>query len=90
MASVSNFALRLPPSLMEDVKTIAASDNVSVNQFIVQAVAERVAVLRDRGYLAQRAARATPDGVKRILEIAGDDTPIPGDELSEGWSTNQP
>jgi hypothetical protein len=78
MASVSNFALRLPPSLMQDVKAIAASDDVSVNQFIVQAVAERVAVLRDRGYLAQRAARAKPD-------IAGDDTPIPGDELPEGW-----
>ena len=92
MASVSNFALRLPPSLMEDVKAIAASDDVSVNQFIVQAVAERVAVLRDRGYLAQRAARAKPDGVKRILEKAGkagDDTPIPGDELPEGWPNNK-
>jgi hypothetical protein len=85
MASVSNFALRLPPSLMEDVKAIAAADAVSVNQFIVQAVAERAAMLRDRGYLAQRAARAKPDGITRILEIAGDDTPIPGDELPEGW-----
>ena len=89
MASVSNFALRIPPSLMEDVKAIAASDSVSVNQFIVQAIAERVAVLRDRGYLAQRAARAKPDAFLRILEIAGDDTPIPGDELPEGWP-NQP
>ena len=81
MASVSNFALRLPPSLMEDVKAIASKDSVSVNQFVVQAVAERVAMLRERGYLAQRAARAKPDGITRILEIAGDDTAIPGDEL---------
>jgi hypothetical protein len=70
---------------MEDVKAIAAADSVSVNQFIVQAVAERTAMLRDRGYLAQRAARAKPDGITRILEIVGDDTPIPGDELPEGW-----
>jgi hypothetical protein len=70
---------------MEDVKAIAASDDVSINQFIVQAVAERVAVLRDRGYVAQRAARAKPDAMRRILEKAGDDTPIPGDELPEGW-----
>ena len=90
MASVSNFALRLPPSLMNDVKAIAASDDVSVNQFIVQAVAERVAVLRDRGYLAKRAARAKPDGIKRILDLAGDDTPIPGDELPEGWPDHTP
>jgi hypothetical protein len=85
MASVSNFALRLPPSLMEDVKAIAAADSVSVNQFIVQAVAERAAMLRDRGYLAQRAARAKPGDYLRILEKAGDDTPILGDELPEGW-----
>jgi predicted HicB family RNase H-like nuclease len=39
MASVSNFALRLPPSLMEDVKAISSRDLVSVNQFVVQAVA---------------------------------------------------
>jgi hypothetical protein len=66
---------------------IAASDDVSVNQFIVQEVAERVAVFRDRGYLAKRAARAKPDGVRRILEKAGDETPIPGDKFPEGWST---
>ena len=81
MASVSNFALRLPPPLMEDVKAIAAKDLVSVNQFVVQAVAEKVAMLRDRGYLAQRAARAVPGDISRILEKAGNDTAIPGDEL---------
>jgi hypothetical protein len=85
MASVSNFALRLPPSLMEDVKAIAANDSVSINQFIVQAVAERAAVLRDRGYLAQRSARSKPGDMARILEKTGDDTAIPGDELPEGW-----
>ena len=84
MASISNFALRLPPSLMVDVKAIAAHNSVSVNQFIVQAVAERVAVLRG-GYIAQRAARAKPGAMARILEMAGDDTPIPGDDLPEGW-----
>ena len=71
MASVSNFALRLPPSLMEDVKAIAANDSVSVNQFIVQAVAERVAMLRDRGYLALRRARAKPGDMMRILAKCG-------------------
>jgi hypothetical protein len=85
MASVSNFALRLPPSLMADVKAIAAADQVSVNQFIVQAVAERAALLRDRGYLAQRRARARPGGMLELLQRVGDDTPIPGDELPEGW-----
>ncbi len=83
MASVSNFALRLPPSLMEDVKAISSRDLVSVNQFVVQAVAERVAMLRERGYLSQRAARSNPGDFRRILDKAGDDTPVLGDEIPE-------
>lgn len=81
MATVSNFALRIPPSLMEDVKTMAAQDAVSVNQFLVQAAAEKVATLKARGYLAERAARAKPGDFGRILAKAGTATTIPGDEL---------
>ena len=71
MATVSNFALRIPPSLMEDVKALATQDAVSVNQFLVQAAAEKVATLKARGYLAERAARATPGDLGRILAKAG-------------------
>jgi hypothetical protein len=85
MATVSNFALRLPPSLLEDVKALAARDAVSVNQFLVQAAAEKVAVLKARGYLAERGARAVAGDLGRILAKAGTPTPIPGDELPEGW-----
>ncbi len=81
MASVSNFALRLPPSLMEDVKALSAQDSVSINQFVVQAVAERVAIMRDRGFLRARAARAEQGAMARILEKAGTDEAIPGDEI---------
>lgn len=84
MASVSNFALRLPPSLMEDVKALAERDDVSVNQFLVQAAAEKVATLKARGYLAERAARAKPGAFGRVLAKAGRAEAIPGDELPEG------
>lgn len=85
MATVSNFALRIPPSLMEDVKALATQDAVSVNQFLVQAAAEKVATLKARGYLAERAARATPGSFGHILAKAGTATPVPDDELPEGW-----
>jgi len=85
LATISNFALRIPPSLMEDVKALATQDAVSVNQFLVQAAAEKVAALKARGYLAERAARATSGGLGRILAKAGTPTPIPGDELPENW-----
>ncbi len=83
MATVSNFALRIPPSLMEDVKALATQDAVSVNQFLVQAAAEKVAVLKARGYLAERAARAEPGDLGRVL--AGTRAPVPGDDLPDGW-----
>jgi hypothetical protein len=89
MASVSNFALRIPPSLMEDVKALAARDDVSVNQFLVQAAAEKVASLKARGYLAERAARAKPGEFGRILGKAGSAEAIPGDELPEDWVGEQ-
>jgi len=86
MATTSNFALRLPPSLMEDVRKLATEDAVSVNQFLVQAAAEKVASLKARATLAERAARATPGDLGRILLKAGTPMPIPGDELPEAWS----
>ena len=85
MATTSNFALRIPPSLMEDVEALATQDAVSVNQFLVQAVAEKVAILKARGNLAERAARAMPGDLGRILGKAGTAIPIPGDELPENW-----
>ena len=85
MTTVSNFALRISASLMEDVEALATQDAVSVNQFLVQAVAEKVAASKARSYLAERAARATPGNLGRILAKAGTATPIRGDELPKGW-----
>ena len=85
MAITNSFALRIPASLMKDVEALATQNAMSVNQFLVQAAAEKVATLKARGYLAERAARATPGDLGRILAKAGTATPIPGDELPEGW-----
>lgn len=35
--------------------------------------------------LQERARRADPAALDRILAKAGSDVPIPGDELPEGW-----
>jgi hypothetical protein len=85
LATISNFALRIPPSLMEDVKALASQDAVSVNQFLVQAAAEKVATLKARGYLEARGARANDGDLAQVLTKAGAPTAIPGDELPDGW-----
>ena len=88
MASSGTFMLHLPFSLMEDAEALATRDAVSVNQFLVQAAAEKVAALKAHGYLAERAARVISGDLGRILAKAGTPAPIPGDELPESWPEN--
>ena len=78
----SNFALRLQPSLLEELRKAAESEGVALNQLINVAVAEKVSALRTEEYFQQRARRADRAATLRILEKAGRrNPPAPGDEL---------
>jgi hypothetical protein len=82
----SNFALRLQPALMEELRKVAESEGVALNQLINVAVAEKVSSLRTEDYFRERAARANRAETLRILERAGKgNAPSPGDELPTGW-----
>jgi predicted HicB family RNase H-like nuclease len=41
----SNFALRLQPSLLEELRGVAEAEDTTLNQFINVAVAEKLAAL---------------------------------------------
>ncbi len=69
----SNFALRLLPSLADELKQVTDDEGVSVNQFINIAVAEKLAVLKTADFFAERIKRANPDDLLAILEMAGTD-----------------
>ncbi len=78
----SNFALRLQPSLMEEVRKIARAEGVAVNQLINVALAEKVSALRTEEYFAERAQRGDVVQALRILQRAGaDHPPMAGDQL---------
>lgn len=83
----SNFALRLQPSLMEEVRKAAEAEGVALNQLINVAVAEKVSALRTEEYFRARSLRANRAETMRILARAGQDSePIEGDELPEDMS----
>jgi hypothetical protein len=83
----SNFALRLQPSLMEEVRKAAEAEGVALNQLINVAVAEKVSALRTEEYFRARSVRANREETMRILARAGQDNePIDGDELPEDVS----
>ena len=78
----SNFALRLQPALLEEVRRLAKAEGVAVNQLINVAVAEKLSALRTEQYFAERAARGDVPAARRILERAGvGRPPVPGDEV---------
>ena len=81
---MSNLSLRLPDSLHEKVRELAARDNVSINQFIATAVAEKTAALLTVDYLTERAKRGRPSAFDRILARVPDRPPVPGDEVETG------
>ena len=84
----SNFALRLQPSLLEELRKVAESEGVALNQLINTAVAEKLAVLRTEEFFRGRARRADRFETLRILAKAGKgNPPVPGDELPSDWKT---
>ena len=78
---MSNLSLRLPDSLHRKIRQLAEQDDISINQFIATAVAEKTAALLTVDYLEERARRADPKLVDRVLSRVPDVPPEPGDEL---------
>jgi hypothetical protein len=84
----SNFALRLQPSLLDELRKAAEAEGVALNQLINVAVAEKVSALRTEDYFRERGRRADRAETLRILERAGkENAPVKGDDLPAEWQT---
>ncbi len=79
---MSQVALRLPDSLHQYAKQLAAQDSASLNQFIVTAVAEKISALNTEAFFQQRAALSSRAKFDRVLAKVADRTPVPGDEVT--------
>jgi hypothetical protein len=85
MPRTSNYALRLPASLKRAVEEVAKEDGTTLNQFIVSAVAEKLAALKTADYFAKRAARADFAAFDRLMKRRGGEAPPPGDEIPAAY-----
>ena len=81
MTSMNNYALRLQTSLLNELRQVAKEEGTSINQLINVAVAEKLAALRAESYFRQRMSQADRAEFMAILEKAGSDVPLEGDEL---------
>ena len=66
-----NVALRLQPSLLQEVRKVVKEEGVALNQFINVAVAEKLSALRAERYFRERGARGDVGRALEILERAG-------------------
>jgi hypothetical protein len=56
---MSSISLRLPDSLHKQARELAERDNISINQLIATALAEKMAALLAGEYLAESAQRGS-------------------------------
>jgi hypothetical protein len=78
---MSVLSLRLPDSLHRKIRELAERDDVSINQFLATAAAEKAAALLAVEYLEERAAQGDASLFDRLLARVPDVPPVPGDEL---------
>jgi hypothetical protein len=64
---MSTISLRLPDSMHERVRKVAAQENISINQFISLALAEKLAALMTEEYLVKRAKRGSKAKYRKVL-----------------------
>ena len=78
------YPLQLPESLKETAIRLAREDGVSLNQWIVSAVAQKIGAVETAAeFFAERARAAETDRLNELLSNAPDAPPLPGDELPE-------
>ena len=78
---MSSISLRLPESLHKRARELAERENISINQLIATALAERMAALLAGEYLAERGERGSRAKFRRVLKKVRDTKPVEGDSL---------
>ena len=72
--------VRLPNSVHQKIKELAARDDISVNQFIASAAAEKMASVLTVDYLRAEAAKGNRREFDRYLSKVPDEPATAGDE----------
>jgi hypothetical protein len=80
---MSTISLRLPESLHKQARELAKREDISINQLIATALAEKMAALMTGEYLSERAARGNRRKFDRVLGKVrrANRAPEAGDEL---------
>lgn len=73
-----NYALRIPEYYKDEINSLKG--DVSINQFIVNSIAEKISALKTENYLKQRAGNGSAKHMQNILDKVDD---IPASEFDK-------
>jgi predicted DNA-binding ribbon-helix-helix protein len=76
---MSTLSLRLPDSFHQRLRELAAEEQVSINQLITLAIAEKLSALDTVRFLEKRAARAERTDFDAVLDRVAD-VPTPAED----------
>ena len=76
---MSALTVRLPNSVHQKIKELAARDEISVNQFIASAAAEKMASVMTLDYLKAEAAKGKRSDFNKFLKMVPDTPALKGD-----------
>lgn len=80
---MSQYALRLPESLKQAAKRIAAADDTTMNQFFVVAIAEKISAMETAQFFEKRAASVNADAAQGAWDKVGSVNAIPKDTWTQ-------
>lgn len=74
--------VKLPSEIDAEARRASASTGTSFDDFIAEAIADKIASLADEAYFAARVARSKPGrGVELLRRAGSPGTAGPGDEI---------
>lgn len=78
---MSTLSLRLPESLHEMARDLAAQENISINQLITLALAEKISALATERYFDERARKGSRAKFEKAMAKVARDEPDEFDRL---------
>lgn len=71
----------LPPALLDEARQIAHKQGIGLDDFMYLAVSEKISAAKDDAFFNERAKRGNLARALELLDKAGSDEVLPGDEM---------
>lgn len=80
---MTQLSITIPDSIYNGVRTLAAQENISIDQFVALALGEKISALMTEDYLLRRAKRGRRDKFLAVLDVAPNIDPIEEDRIGQ-------